>query len=224
MSDEVQKYNTVSRVFHWSVALLILGLLIVGFWMGGLEPPFKFKIYGWHKALGISVLALVVLRVVWKHASKSPKSLSTHKTWEKILSKTIHIVLYGAMIGMPLSGWVMSSAGGHPISFFGLFEVPPIVGKDKELSGLAAEIHEILAFIVIGCVGLHIVGALKHHVIDKDATLKRMGGNLVLAVLGVIALAAALFFPAQNLFNDMMADDVVQEEVGHDSGHDSHDH
>lgn len=224
MSGEVQNYNVVSRVFHWSVALLILGLLIVGFYMGGLEPPFKFKVYGWHKALGITVIALGVFRVVWKFYSASPKSLNTHKQWEKYLSKTIHVVLYFLIIAMPLSGWVMSSAGGHPVSFFGLFGVPAIVGEDKELSKLANELHEILAYALIVCIGLHVVGALKHHVIDKDATLNRMGANFVLALLGMIALAAALFFPAQDLVSEMMQDDAVQEEVERGSDHDSHDH
>ena len=224
MSDEVQNYNAVSRVFHWSVGFLILGLLIVGFYMEGLEPPFKFKVYGWHKALGIAVIGLGVLRGVWKFSSASPKSLSAHKQWEKLLSKTIHIVLYFLIIAMPLSGWVMSSAGGYAISFFGLFEVPPIVGEDKGLSKFAGEVHGVLAYAFIVCIGLHIVGALKHHVIDKDATLNRMGGNLVLVALGLIALVAALFFPAQDLIGEMMGGDVVALEEEAHSDHDSHAH
>ena len=217
MSEQVQNYNKVSKVLHWSVALLILGLLVVGFWMEGLTPPFKFEVYGIHKALGITVLLLAIVRIVWTHATQKPKALSTHKQWEKILSKTIHIVLYIAMLAFPLSGWVMSSAGGYPISFFGLFEVPPIVGENKELSGLANQIHGLLAYIVIGCVGLHIIGALKHHVMDKDATLTRMGGYLVYGVVGLIALAVAASFPVKQFMSKPSASEVVADVSAHDS-------
>ena len=205
-------------MFHWSIALLILGLLAVGFYMVGMEPaPFKYKIYGWHKALGITVIALAVLRIIWTLRTQKPKPLSTHKNWEKGLSKTIHIVLYLAMIGMPMSGWIMSSAGGYPVSFFGLFEVPSIVEKNKELGALANQIHEILGYVLIVCAGLHVVGALKHHVIDKDETLRRMGGHFVLGVLGLIVLAIAFFFPAQRFVSDLSAKEVVQDDSGHES-------
>lgn len=213
MSDDIQNYNTVSRIFHWSVALLILGLLIVGFFMEGMNPePLKFKIYGWHKALGMVVIGLGVARIIWKHASQSPNSLSTHKKWEKMLSKTIHIVLYILIIAMPLSGWIMSSAGGYPVSFFGLFEFPNIVEKNKELGRIANQVHGILAYALVGCVGLHVVGAIKHHVIDKDVTLNRMGGNLIFAVLGVLALAVAFFIPTQRWFNSLLVSQTLQVE------------
>ena len=203
MSDEVQSYNSISKVLHWGVAFLILGLLFVGFYMKGLVPPFKFEVYGVHKALGMVVLATAVLRIIWKHASKSPKALDTHAKWEKFLSKTIHIVLYILMVAMPLSGWMMSSAGGYPVSFFGLFEFPAIVGENKQIGGIAHQAHTVIAYALIICVGLHIVGALKHHVIDKDLTMTRMGAHPVLALLGLLLLAAALYFPAKKFVQDM---------------------
>jgi len=214
MSDEVQGYNRIARAFHWSIAVLIIGLLVVGFYMEGMEPaPFKYKVYGWHKALGITVLVLAVLRIVWRQFSPRPQSLSHYKQWEKILSKTIHAVLYVAMIGMPLSGWVMSSAGGYPVSFFGLFDVPSIVSKDKELSRLANELHGIFGYAIVGVVVLHIFGALKHHIIDKDATLSRMGGYLIYGVLGLIALGLALAFPAQRFLEKAAQKNAVIESV-----------
>ena len=212
MSGKVERYNTVSRGFHWAVAVLILGLLIVGFFMDTIEPsPFKYQVYGWHKATGIAVLFLGVCRIIWKHITQTPESLSAYKQWEKILSKTIHIVLYVAIIAMPLSGWIMSSAGGYPISFFGLFEVPGIVSKVSELGKLAKEAHEIWAWIIIGCVVLHIAGALKHHILDKDTTLNRMGGNLIFAVFGLLALAIALSFPAREFIGELFSKGAVQE-------------
>lgn len=213
MGQEVQNYSTVSRVFHWSVALLILGLLGVGFFMEAMErSPLKFEIYGVHKALGMLVIGLGALRIIWRLGSKAPKSLSTYKNWEKWLSKTIHIVLYILIIAMPLSGWIMSSAGGYGVSFFGLFEIPSIVEKNPELGKLANQIHGILAYALLGILGLHLAGALKHHVIDKDATLSRMGGNIVFVVIGVLALGAAAYIPAQNFVQNLMVEEQVSDE------------
>ena len=212
MSGETEAYNLGARFFHWGIAFLILGLLVVGFFMVGLEPPFKFQVYGWHKALGMAVLALGILRIVWRVSTSYPDHLSHYKIWEKWLSKTVHAVLYLLIIGMPLSGWVMSSAGGYPVSFFGLFEFPAIVEKNKELGGLARQAHEYIAFGLIALVGLHILGALKHHVMDKDTTLKRMGGHIVLAVLGILLLAAALFVPTQNILKSFSGSEEVVSE------------
>ena len=212
MTSHIDKYNPVARVFHWGIALLILGLLGVGFFMDEIAtPPFKNQLYGWHKSLGITVLCLAILRIIWRQIKHTPQPLSHHKQWEKILSKTIHTVLYVAMIAMPLSGWVMSSAGGHTVSFFGLFDLPGIVSEDRELGRLANQIHGYIAYTIIGCVGLHIVGALKHHIFDKDATLSRMGGHLVFAIIGLFLLAVALFIPAQSWVGELLKNNVVQD-------------
>ena len=163
--------------------------------------PLKLQIYGLHKSFGMLVLLLAGARVVWRGISVFPKSLDTHKSWEKILSKFVHLLLYAAMIGMPLSGWIMSSAGDFPNIFFGLFEVPQITGKDEALFKLTRNIHGLFAFLLIGIIGLHMAGAFKHHFLDKDATLQRMthgalgylsGGAL--AVMGAILLFAPLYF------------------------------
>ncbi len=189
MQHETQKYNAGARGFHWATALLILGLLPAGFYMVVMEfSPFKLQIYGLHKSLGLTVLILAVFRILWRGFFKPPSSLGTHKAWEKALSKTIHIVLYVAIVMMPLSGWVMSSAGDFPVTFFGLFDVPNIVPKNENIFETSRSVHTVLGFIIVGCLGLHIVGALKHHFIDKDATLARMGGHVVYGFLGLAAL------------------------------------
>ncbi|HPF78618.1 MAG TPA: YceI family protein, partial [Alphaproteobacteria bacterium] len=102
---------------------------------------------------------------------------------------------YVAMIGMPLSGWIMSSAGQHPLPFFGI-TMPDIVGPNRELGHLMHEVHEVLAFTLIGVIGLHALGALKHHFIDKDSTLTRMmagrmqriGPYILIIILGLFGL------------------------------------
>ncbi len=176
------------------MALLILGLIPVGLYMTAMEySPDKIKLYAMHKSFGLLVLWLVGLRIIWKHIVARPKPNPDHQLWERMLSKIIHIFLYIAMIGMPLSGWLMSSAGEYPVPFFGL-QIPDLVGKNMDFAKLMHGTHEVLAYLLIIALGLHIVGALKHHFIDKDSTLKNMmlaQGKLVPFIISLVAL---LFF------------------------------
>ena len=193
--NTVKEYGMNARAFHWVMALLMIGLLGLGFFMDHLKPdPFKFELYGLHKSFGILVLFLVLLRVSWRFISVVPEGLSTHAKWERFLAVTIHIVLYICMIGMPLSGWVMSSSGGHDVSVFGLFNMPEIIGENKEVSGLSKTAHKLFAYGLLGAVALHILGALKHHILDGDSTLRRMGGTWYIAgpMVALFAFCAAL--------------------------------
>lgn len=192
MKHDPSKYNAGARFFHWASAFLILILLPMGFYMGGMEfSPAKLQVIGLHKSLGLSVLLLVLMRISWRIFFKPPSALSTHEQWERLLSKTIHVVLYIAILFIPISGWVMSSAGDFPISFFGLFEMPNIVQKDENIFEFSRSVHEYLALVIIGCVGLHVIGALKHQWIDKDATMQRMGASSLLGFLAILFLGAA---------------------------------
>ncbi len=188
-----ETYGSIARFFHWSVALIIIFMLALGLYMEGLDiSPAKLSLYGLHKSFGTLVLGLAVLRIVWKLANPSPHHLATHKPIEIKLAKFIHVCLYLAMFGMPLSGWLMTSAMDYPHTFFRLFDMPDIYpGKNEQLGKLMGEAHELCAFALIGAVLLHFAGALKHHVVDKDSTLRRMlgAGALVLAVVLVVGLA-----------------------------------
>ncbi len=174
-----QNFGLISKGFHWGIALLILGLLVMGYYMVGLTAsPFMFTLYGLHKSFGILVFGLVVLRLLWRIASIPPDALLSHKPWEKHLSKLVKLVLYASMIGMPLSGLVMSFSGGYPVRFFGV-ELPTLIGKDEDLSELMELVHLYVSYAFLISLFLHVLGALKHHFIDKDKTLKRMSGSIV---------------------------------------------
>ncbi len=191
-------YHFISKIFHWIVGLMMLGLLTLGYYMSGLEgSPFKYGLYGWHKSFGILVLMLAVLRLTWRFYLGAPEGLGTHKRWEKILSKVTHVVLYGAIFAMPLSGWLMSSAGGHGVKFFGLFKMPALMAKNKAWGGVFNQTHEILGYMILASVILHVAGALKHHFLDKDETVRRMTWarfGTVHGVLSVLFFAALLGF------------------------------
>lgn len=173
--NTISRYDPVARTFHGVMAILMIGLLAVGLYMSDLDPsPAKWQLYGLHKAFGITVLALVILRILWRATHTPPAALAAQAAWERGLARLVHYLLYFGMLVMPVSGYIMSSAGGHDISIFGLFNLPLLIDKNEQLGGLAKEIHEIAGYSLIAAVALHVVGGLKHHLIDRDVTLPRM--------------------------------------------------
>ena len=189
-----ETYGTLSKSLHWVIAVLILGLILVGLYMQALpDSPDKFALYVRHKSFGLLVLWLAGLRLLWRFYTKRPAPIEGHEKWEKFLSKTIHIFLYAAMFGMPLTGWVMSSAAGYPVPFFG-FQMPDIVPKNAELSGLANKAHFFLAYLLMTAIFLHVLGALKHHIIDGDETLERMAPNILTKLWQFILIILLVVF------------------------------
>ncbi|RUR11128.1 cytochrome b [Legionella sp. km772] len=132
----------------------------------------KLKLYGLHKAFGILVLILAILRIIWRLSNKTP-SLNIPKL-ELIAARLAHLALYILMLAMPISGWLMSSAAGLAPSFFGLFTLPNLVAPNDELREWFAFVHEWLAYGLIAIISVHTLAALKHHFIDKDDILRRM--------------------------------------------------
>lgn len=172
------RYDFVTRFLHLIMALMMISLLAMGFYMAGLAPSFQFKwtLYGIHKAIGVLVFVLVLLRLVWRATHPAPLPVPTQNAFEIRLAKIMHIFLYVAMIVMPVSGYIMSAAGGHPVSFFGLFNVPLLIPENKGLGGIARDLHEVAGFVIALAIFVHVLAAFKHHFIDRDGTLSRMFG------------------------------------------------
>lgn len=199
-----ESYGIMAKLFHWPMALIMMGLIVVGLYMTSMEPsPDKYELYGLHKSFGLLILWMIGLRILWRFYSNPPQAHENHQKWERTLSKLTHFALYASMIGMPLTGWLMSSAGGHSVSFFGL-SVPALMGEDKNFGGLMNDTHRLLSNALIGAILLHVLGAFKHHFIDKDSTLKRMAMKplgaagpylaMLVIVAFVIAVVRFLFF------------------------------
>lgn len=201
LSNTEDEYGIIAKAFHWLIAVLIIGLIPVGLFMTGMEnSPLKFEIYALHKSFGLLVFFLGVGRLVWRFISPPPDHLETHASWERTLAAAAHFWLYVCIIGMPLSGWLMSSAAEFPVPFFGI-NLPYLIGKDQDLAEFFGEAHEILAYTLLFILALHAAGALKHHIIDKDDTLQRMTfkspGFLIPAVIVLImgaSYAASSYF------------------------------
>ena len=168
-------YTVVAKALHWGMAVLIVGLLALGFVMTDMSlSPDKLQYYAWHKWAGVSVFVLVWLRLLWRVLNPPPAYPSSMSPWMQRFAHTGHAALYGLMIVIPLSGWLLSSAKGVQTVWFGIWPLPDLLEKDKELGHVLHEVHEALNFILLALLAGHVGAALKHHWIDKDDILKRM--------------------------------------------------
>lgn len=169
-NNNAENYGSFSKLLHWLMAVLIVALLAVGFYMTGLdkEDPSRGQIYGMHKAFGVLTLMLLVIRIVWLRISPAPVLPAVFTAKEKRVVSSVKGVLYLLMFLMPLSGYVMSSAANRPTSFFGLFDLPMLIAENKAIAGAAHEAHEILAFVTIAFILLHVAGVMKHRLKDRN--------------------------------------------------------
>lgn len=163
-------WGIISRLLHWGMAVVIIGVLYVGLTMVDMvASPEKFELYALHKSFGVLILGLVMFRLAWRYTNVVP-ILPT----QDLASRLSAPVFYLAMLLMPISGIAMSQAGGHPVSFFGWFTLPILITKNLEFGKLAKQIHGYTGKILIGLICLHIVAALYHHFILKNNLLRRM--------------------------------------------------
>lgn len=170
-----QRYGLVAILFHWTIAALVIAMIAIGLYMTDLSvSPLKMKLYRWHKQIGVIVLALVCLRLAWRTQNIVPLQSPTVPRWQVLAAKGVHFALYALLILLPLTGWSASSAGGVPVSFFGLFLLPDFVPTNHTLFSTFIETHHILAFIIIGIICVHIAAIFQHLLIHKENILSRM--------------------------------------------------
>ncbi|MBW8309632.1 MAG: cytochrome b [Candidatus Paracaedibacteraceae bacterium] len=170
LKNDINSWGIVARLFHWISAFLLIGLLYVGLIMVDMvNSPEKFDLYRYHKSLGILVLGLIIMRLMWRWINITP-TLPT----PGLASRLSAPVLYMLMLIMPVSGMIMSQAGGHPISFFGWFNVPILLEKNPSIGKLAWQIHGYTGKILIGVIALHFMAAFYHQWILKNNLLRRM--------------------------------------------------
>jgi cytochrome b561 len=167
------KYHIIQRIIHWVMALLIISLLFIGFIMHDLQNETRYLVYNLHKSLGILVLIFLVFRIVARIKLKVPAMSKKFKKWEVNISKFMHYFFYILMLLMPLSGWIMSNAKGYGVKLFGM-KMPFIVAKNKIIGDVAHEMHEVIAWILVFMIVIHVLAVIKHYVIDKENILTRM--------------------------------------------------
>ena len=168
-------FSSIAKCFHWGMAVLLFGLMAMGFVMTGLPlSPEKLQIYSWHKWAGVSVFMLVWLRLLWRVLNPPPAYPDSMPRWQQRAAHLGHAALYGLMMIIPITGWLLSSAKGVQTVWFGVWPLPDLLEKDKALGHLLHEVHEALNFLLLALVGGHVAAALKHHWVDRDDTLARM--------------------------------------------------
>jgi cytochrome b561 len=167
-------FGAVSIFLHWLMTILIIVLIVLGLYMTRIPISVeKIKLYGWHKEVGVLVLAFVVIRLLWRLLNKTP-SLAALPPWEIIAARSVHYIFYILMFILPFTGWLLSSAAGLQISFFGLFNLPNLIAPNNHLRLFFTETHKLLAYLIIVMLCLHTSAALKHHLVNKDNILRRM--------------------------------------------------
>jgi cytochrome b561 len=170
-----ERYGSLSITMHWLMLLLLVAVYacieLRELFPKGSDPREALKT--WHYMLGLSVFALVWLRVVLNLSGPTPRILPDQAPWQKLAARLMHLTLYLLMIGMPLAGWLILSAEGKPIPFFGL-QLPALVSENKVLGDTIKEIHETGGTIGYYLIGLHAAAALFHHYVKRDNTLSRM--------------------------------------------------
>jgi len=171
-----QRWGAVSQSLHWLTLLLILALAVIGLLMGELpRTPKYFWVYTLHKSLGISVLALLPLRLIWRLWAGTPRPVAGTPMWQHAVAGITHWMLYALLLAVPLSGWLYDSASSlRPFRWFGLWDMPKLVGADEALAELAHTAHVGLFWLLIALVLVHAGAAFWHHLIQRDATLTRM--------------------------------------------------
>jgi cytochrome b561 len=152
------------------IAMLVIGLIMVDLPLG----VQKLELYALHKSIGIVILAFTAARLAWHLSGTRPVLLGPSRLYERVLAHAVHVSFYIVLIAMPLTGWLMSSAANFSVSVFGLFTLPDLVAPDKALGKAFEAAHSWLAWILIGLVALHVAGALKHHFVLRNDTLRRM--------------------------------------------------
>ena len=173
------RYHGVSIALHWVLALALAAMFGVGLYMADLPfSPLRLKLYNWHKWAGVVILALSLIRLLWRLTHRPPalprRIEAAMPAWQMRAYHATHGLLYALFFIVPLVGWAYSSAAGFSIVLFGVLPLPDFVSPDKALAALIKPWHEWSAFALAALVVLHVLAALKHHWVDRDGLLQRM--------------------------------------------------
>jgi cytochrome b561 len=175
LRNTTHAWGSISKALHWLIVLLIINQW---FLMQRAESlplgAAKLQAINWHKSFGMTILALAIIRLVWRLANPVPSLAGLTKTWERVLATLSHVALYGLLFALPLTGWLMSSARNFPVSWFGQLRLPDLVAPSQPLYRQMNDLHHMLFSALVVVALLHIAGALKHHFYDRNEVLRRM--------------------------------------------------
>lgn len=173
------KLSFPTILFHWSTAIIMIAVIAVGLYMGDMpRGPDKGEMIGLHKSLGVIAFVFAAVRLLWRKKEGAIPAIAEMPRWQEIVAKSVHHLLMLATILMPVSGIMMNTGGGRALNVFGL-ELIAAGDKIEWLGDLGGTLHHVTADVLLAVLALHVLAALKHEVIDKDGTIRRMLGKSV---------------------------------------------
>ena len=165
-----QAYSLPARLLHWATAIIVIATFFLGLAMLRVAAgPMQNRLFGWHESLGAAVLALTVLRLLWRLGHPPPARITAPAT-------ALHLVLYALLLAQPVLGWLGASAFGAAVGVFGLFDLPVLLPPDKAAAAVLFRIHQYGAFVLAGLVTIHVGVALFHRLVLRDGVFRRMIG------------------------------------------------
>jgi len=192
MYDSKQKLSPVTVALHWIVAAMVLFLWPLGYFMATVRA---YNFWPLHQSTGTVLFVVILIRLFWRFKNGWPQPVSVYSRFEQVLARTVHWTLVVALVAMPLSGLVSGYMGGYDITVFGWTLIPDVpnhaivpadaihklkvIPRNNAMHDFLQQVHIFFAWVLVGAVALHVAGALKHHLIDKDGTLRRMLGAKV---------------------------------------------
>lgn len=170
------RYSIPAILLHWLTALLIVAAFVLGLIMTDMPgiTPTKLQYFSWHKWLGVTVFGLACLRLLWRLFNQPPPHPADMAKWQKQAAGAVHLLLYALIFASPVSGYLHSLAAGVPVVYLGIFPLPVVLAPNPDIKELLEDVHYVLNMTMAALVALHVLGALKHHFIDRDGILKRM--------------------------------------------------
>jgi len=171
------EYGLVSKLLHWLIAVLVMALIPIGWYMSGLsnESVLYWRMLDLHVMLGLCVLTLFVIKAGWRLVSPNPPLAASLSPWESRIARIVHGFFLIALAVIPVTGFLYLTSNGEPTSLFNIVEIPEIGEWPKAVRRLVFNVHMVFAYTVAALVVLHVGAALKHHFIDLDNTLRRIG-------------------------------------------------
>ncbi len=178
LSNTRDHYGCIAILIHWAMAALLIALVALGVYMvrlpdSGFDTR-KVELILYHKQLGLAAFLFVMLRLAWRVTNILPELVDAFPDWQKVLARFVHLAFYAVILALPVTGWLMSSAAGIPVSAFGLFQLPDLIARDEFLFDILVDVHHALGFALGGLIVVHAGAALRHHFALRDDTLKRM--------------------------------------------------
>lgn len=173
------KLSLPTILFHWSTGAIMIAVIAIGLYMGDMpRGPEKGEMIGLHKSLGVIAFVFAVARLLWRKKEGAIPAIAEMPRWQEIAAKSVHHLLMLATILMPVSGIMMNTGGGRALNVFGL-ELIAAGEKTEWLGELGGTLHHLTADVLLAVLALHVLVALKHEIIDKDGTMRRMLGRNV---------------------------------------------